>query len=90
MGGRVAAMFDSRVSGSVHPLGGQRATVHLARALGEPVEQIYCLNCGRSGGYISASLPKGVASSHVLFICPDCESRVGPLPLPALHLQEAR
>jgi hypothetical protein len=80
--------FDSRVQGINHPLGGQRPKINVQRILSELVEQVYCLNCGRSGGYISASLPKGVESSYVIFICPDCESRVGPLPLPALHLKE--
>jgi hypothetical protein len=80
--------FDSRVQGIHHPLGGQRPKVNVYKILGEDVEQIFCLSCGKPGGYISASLPKGLEANFVIFLCPDCEAKSGPLPLPQINLQE--
>lgn len=73
--------LDSRIAGvSIGAAGVVRPTIVDAGGL---LEQIFCLSCGRPSGYVTLELPPGV-----IYVCPDCHDRAGPLPLEALHVPD--
>jgi hypothetical protein len=43
------------------------------------MEQVFCVNCGRSGGMVTAEWAK-----HVFYLCDPCAETHGHLPIPEL------
>lgn len=48
-------------------------------------QRVYCVHCGKPGGAVSSDIPavaKGMPG--VLYVCPECDGRLGPLPVGAI------
>jgi hypothetical protein len=41
------------------------------------MEQCFCVNCGRSGGFVTEA-----AIDHIFYLCDDCVLKHGDLPMP--------
>lgn len=50
---------------------------------GHKSQQIFCLSCGRSGGWVTIDMPPGV-----IFLCRDCERTKGKLPNELVGFEE--
>lgn len=55
----------------------QRTTATIQSPMGELL-RIYCLNCGKPGGAVTANVP------YVLYLCDPCAATHGGLPLPEI------
>lgn len=55
------------------------------------LQKCYCLHCGKPGGYVSAELPPYLRGDPgVVYVCVECESRLGPLPLQAISFDHRK
>lgn len=68
---------DSRIKGVAI---GAAGMIRKRLTLDGRLEVIYCLNCGKRAGAVTVELPPGV-----IYICDECEERMGPLPLEAVQ-----
>lgn len=71
-----AGLPDSRIKGVSAGAGG---IVRPRKTLDGGLEVIYCLNCGKQAGVVTIELPPGV-----IYVCDECNERMGPLPLEAV------
>lgn len=53
--------------------------------------KVYCLNCGKPGGAVSAELPPFLRNDPgVVYVCVECEASLGPLPLQAISFSHRK
>ena len=63
---------DSRAKGLTGPV--KQHPIYL-------LERVYCVYCGKPGGYVSVESSKYIAPFNVIHVCDTCHLTVGELPL---------
>lgn len=54
-------------------------------------QKVSCLNCGRPGGAVTADIPAFLKGDPgVIYVCDECDGRLGPLPLHAISFERRR
>ena len=78
------AEFDSRV---IRVSSGPAGITRPAITPNGRLQKVYCLNCGKPGGAVSAGIPAFLRGDPgVIYVCDACDGKLGSLPAQAVSL----